>query len=262
MAAPTLYQFSYSPYCEKVRWALDYKTVPWHRESMLWGPHLPRMLAMTGQRYVPVLEFGGGERILDSTRIIKALEDRHPTPALYPSKDTQRERALRIEDFCDEELGPPLKRVMLFHLLPHTRYLSTLLSVGSGSGRRRTYRAMFAGVRIAMRTAMGLTARRMDKAQAQLDSALDRLESEIASDGYLVGGAFSIADLTAAAMLSPLLPPPFTPYRLQDSLPTEARAHRDAYAQRRAITWACEIYEKHRGVCMSEDREFQGSRVI
>jgi glutathione S-transferase len=42
----------------------------------------------------------------DSTRIIEVLERRYPDPALYPSDPDERRRALEIEEFWDEELGP------------------------------------------------------------------------------------------------------------------------------------------------------------
>ena len=39
-------------------------------------------------------------------------------------------------------------------------------------------------------------------------SGIERLESEIGSSGYLVGDSFSVADLTAAAMFTPMISPP------------------------------------------------------
>src|SRR5436190_1646821 len=43
MANPVLWQFKYSHYNEKARWALDFKRVTHVRQSLLPGPHIPRV---------------------------------------------------------------------------------------------------------------------------------------------------------------------------------------------------------------------------
>ncbi len=256
-----LYQFSYSIYCEKARWALDFKAIPWWRENLLPGPHLVRVMRMTGQRYVPVLDLNG-TLIHDSTRIIAALEDYEPAPRLIPENAADRRRALRIEDFCDEELGPPLKRLSYSKLLPHTRYCSSLMSMGQRPATKRAYQLTFPGVRAALRAGMGLSDRRIERAADQLERALDRLDTEIGPTGYLVNDEFTVADLTAASVLSPLLPPPYSPYRMQSTLPEDVQQWRDRYRDRKCVEWACRMYEAHRGTCFAENGELKGSGVI
>ena len=51
MADPVLWQFKYSHYNEKARWALDFKRIPHRRRSLLPGLHIPPILWMTGSRY-------------------------------------------------------------------------------------------------------------------------------------------------------------------------------------------------------------------
>src|SRR5439155_124476 len=85
--------------------ALDWKGIAHVRRSLLPGFHVPRVLWMTGQKALPVL-IVDGETIHDSTRIIERLERLRPEPALYPADDAERRRALALEDFFDEELGP------------------------------------------------------------------------------------------------------------------------------------------------------------
>ena len=53
-------------------------------------------------------------------------------------------------------------------------------------------------------------------------AALDRLEAELQPSGYLVGERFSVADLTAAALLAPVVLPPEFPYRPPGPLPAPA----------------------------------------
>ena len=111
----TLIHVPVSHYSEKARWALDYKGIPYRLRAPLPGAHIPVALWLTrGRHYtVPVLDLGG-ERIGDSTAIIAALEQRHPQPALYPRAAAQRRRALALEEYFDEELGPYLRR-MAYH---------------------------------------------------------------------------------------------------------------------------------------------------
>jgi glutathione S-transferase len=82
-------------------------------------------------------------------------------------------------------------------------------------------------------------------ARAKILAALDRIEAELQPSGYLVGDRFTVADLTAAALLAPLVRPQEFPYRAfasLDSIPED-----DALVARRAFRWAAEIYRRHRG---------------
>jgi glutathione S-transferase len=46
----------------------------------------------------------------------------------------------------------------------------------------------------------------------RVSAALDRIERERDNRAYLVGASFTVADLTAASLLSPLLQPPEIQY--------------------------------------------------
>ena len=58
-----------------------------------------------------------GRSIGDSTAIIAALEERWPQPPLYPADPAERARALELEDFFDEQLGPHIRRAVYYVLL-------------------------------------------------------------------------------------------------------------------------------------------------
>src|SRR5580765_6079756 len=121
---PVLWQFRFSHFNEKARWALDWKRVPHTRSSLLPGWHFPQILWMTGQKALPALVLGG-KPIADSTRIIATLETYRPDPRLYPSDEADRRRALELEDFFDEQLGPHIRRAFFHVLLPHTDYIAS-----------------------------------------------------------------------------------------------------------------------------------------
>src|SRR6185436_10982160 len=107
-SAPILWHLKVSNYNEKVRWALDYKGVRHVRRAAVPGRHRAIAERLTGDRTFPVLILQR-EAIGDSSRIIEALERRFSEPPLYPRDPMERSRALDLEDFFDEELGPHVR---------------------------------------------------------------------------------------------------------------------------------------------------------
>ena len=246
MGYPVLWQFKYSHYNEKVRWALDYKRVRHIRRSLLPGAHIIPVLWMTGQKAVPVLQLDG-RAIADSTRIIAAIEEAYPTAPLYPLEEAQRRRALELEEFFDEQLGPHLRTAWFYEVLPYADYSSAQLTVGFSSFAQRLYRMMFPVVRAIMSFDMGINATNAATGRAKATEALDRLEAELQPSGYLVGETFTVADLTAAALFSPLVMPSQFSYPLIDP-PPPAAAYRESLASRRGFQWVLDMYRQHRGV--------------
>jgi len=77
-------------------------------------------------------------------------------------------------------------------------------------------------------------------------AALDRIETELRPSGYL-GDDFTVADLTAAALFSPLVAPPEFPYQLPQRIPQAMTDFRQSLATRPAFLWVLEMYRRHRG---------------
>jgi glutathione S-transferase len=78
-------------------------------------------------------------------------------------------------------------------------------------------------------------------------AALERLERELRPSGYLVGDSFTVADLTAAALLSPFVTPPEFPYAPPPNIPEAIVDFRDSLVARPAFHWVVEVYRRHRG---------------
>ena len=81
--AIVLHQFPISHYCEKVRWALDYKGVDYRLKNHLPGLHLKKMKAVAPFSSVPVLEHDG-HYVHDSAAIISYLDTQFPARSLTP----------------------------------------------------------------------------------------------------------------------------------------------------------------------------------
>jgi len=242
---PVLWQFTASHFNEKVRWALDWKGMAYERRSLLPGLHLPRALLVSRQRSVPVLVLDGAATA-DSTRIIEALERRRPDPPLYPAEARDRDRALALEEFFDEELGPHIRRAFFHEVLHDADYVSALFTQDSSPLARRFYRAIFPGVRAVMKMDMRIDAGRAAASRAKVEAALERIEREVGPSGHLVGDRFTVADLSAAALFVPLVQPPEFPYAWPAPIPEPAARWRAALAPRRGFRWVEETYRRYR----------------
>jgi glutathione S-transferase len=107
-----LYSGPMSLFTGKVRIALDEKglayelvSVPFSRAG--YEPKHPKVVELNPKRQVPVL-VDGDLAIYDSTIIFEYLEDRHPTPPLYPREPAARARCRVLEAAADEILFPPV----------------------------------------------------------------------------------------------------------------------------------------------------------
>jgi glutathione S-transferase len=243
MSAPVLWQYNFSNFNEKARWALDIKQVAHVRRSLL--PTSPRAVLFSLRGTLPVLDLDG-ERIVDSTRIVEALERRSPEPALFPEDPPERRRALELEDFFDEHAGHEVRRAAFFELRDEPDYLSAFLTTGRGVATRRLFRAMLSvpGSMAYANRRYRLNAADAARAATTLAAALDRIMAERQPSGYLVGSGFTIADLTAAALLFPLVWPAELQYEYPDPPPSPLR---DSLAGHPGLDWIRQIYSRHRG---------------
>jgi glutathione S-transferase len=246
MDTPLLWHIPLSHFSEKVRWALDYKCIG-HRRKVLGPDYLIRAWRATGRGTLPIL-FLDGRPIGDSTHIIAALEDRFPEPPLYPGDAAARQRALALEDYFDEQLGPALRAAVFTPLFQrHPDIALRLLTTGmpdKGYQRLRPLVRMFPAF---YRFRHKISDTRLEADRATVNAALDRIEQERHGRRYLDGEAFTVADLTAAAMLSPVLQPPEIQYPVRVELPPYLQDYRATLLRHPAARWAAEIYRLHRG---------------
>jgi glutathione S-transferase len=243
---PVLWQYSFSNYNEKARWALDFKGITHRRHSLM--PGWPRAFWFSrGDRTVPVLDLDG-RRIMDSTRIIAALEERNPEPALYPADQDERRRALELEDFFDEHAGHDMRRVGFWELRDDVPYGLKFMTTGqsrvAASTARLGLRAAFPLAWRYMSARYDFSEEAVERSRTTLIDALDRIESERAARDYLVGESFTVADLTAAALLYPLVWPPEFQYRLPEPKRWEFL---EPVRDHHALEWIREMWRRHRG---------------
>lgn len=239
MTRPVLWHLELSHYSEKARWALDFKRVPHVRRAPLPGLTSLVALALTRQRRFPLLQLDG-RAIGDSTRIIAALEEHAPEPPLYPADPAERERALALEDFFDENAAPALRAFAFHHLTQDPEHMLAAIVPHASGAKAAILRAGFAAavpyVRADYRTVPDA---------APIHAAMDRLETELGGRDYLVGDRFSVADLTGAALFTPVIAPPQRPHQPR-SVPPAILDLREQLEARPGGQWVHEMYARHR----------------
>jgi glutathione S-transferase len=242
---PVLWHLKVSHCNEKARWALDYKGVAHERRAIEPGPHRAVAKRLTGKRTFPILEING-EVIGDSTEIIARLEDLYPEPPLYPRDASDCQRALALEEFFDEELGPYVRRLVIASLLGHRKMMLETFSPDLARWRRVMSPLIYPVLRRRLREAFEVSRSSIDAAYAKVAAAGERFQAERTASGYLSEGGFSVADLTLAAMVSPAVAPETFPY------PQPQRDHplvapvRSALRRCGLSAFAHEMYARHR----------------
>ncbi len=260
MDTPELWQFTSSHFNEKARWALDFKRVPHIRHSLIPGFHVPVVKRMTGKTHVPVLKLNG-TAVSDSSRIIEALEHAYPDPALYPANPDERRRALELEDFFDEQLGLYIRRWIFHVILPYPKFMRAAFVSHASPAAQLAQRAMSPLIGMVMRRQMDISPATAEVARSKTMAAMDRLEHEVQSSGYLVGDRFTVADLTAAALFSPVVRPPEFPYKTPAPVPEPLAKIRDSLSTHPAFKWVLETYRQHRGESAEVATEASASRT-
>jgi glutathione S-transferase len=249
VSKPVVWHIEISHYNEKARWALDYKGVEHERRAPTPGAHMVVALWLTRGRHktFPVLQLDGSA-IGDSTAIVGALEDRFPEPPLYPEDPDERRRALELEDFFDEELGPHA-RLLVFHYATRDPALVERFTVDLLPARLRDSRAVRAGATRFFSTFARLrygvkSERAAETAKEKVIAAFDRLESELDGNDYLVGDRFTVADLTAAALFYPIVQPAEGP--AMPDPPAGVESFRAPLKERPGYRWVEEMFRRHR----------------
>lgn len=188
-----LLQFSTSHYCRKARLALGYKQISYQVQNLTPGLHALKLRPLTGMTTVPVLFPKKNDQptvIGDSTRILKFLDAYQPDPPLSLSDSRLNSEVWMIEDWLDESIGLATRFVYYDYRSAEGKHIdSSLSSQVLIQVVRRQY---------------GINRARVDLATSRLQTALEFFAERWQGKSWLVGDRFTAADLTAAALFSPL----------------------------------------------------------
>lgn len=200
MSRLLLHQYQVSPFAAKVRRALRYKGIPFEVKNYAVADagKIRKTISPTGK--TPVLEGLAGEQglVVDSTRILRQLEQHFPQPPILPASPALRARAHIIEDWADESLffydlamrGWPnnidwLKRDVLSHDSGALRWLMDKLMPGFV---RKTGQAQ------------GIGRKDRDTICEEVAAHFDAIVDLLGESDWLVGEHLTVADIAVASM--------------------------------------------------------------
>ncbi|PCM43011.1 glutathione S-transferase family protein [Marinobacter sp. ANT_B65] len=203
-----LYQFAISHYCEKIRWALDYKDLNYETTNLLPGQHLKTVQKLTrgAGASVPVLEHDG-EVIQGSSDILDYLDRTFPGKPLMPTDETSKALATEWEKRLDNEAGPAVRCYSYHHFLQRPKIVVPLLAAGTPFYNRILLSLAFSRVNEVMRKWMKINDRTAEQSRLVMEKLLTELAETYSRRPFLAGDSFSRADLTAAALFAPLFQP-------------------------------------------------------
>jgi glutathione S-transferase len=201
-----LYQFPISHYCEKIRWAMDYKGLDYSLKNLFPGLHLRTTKKMAPKTYVPIL-LDHGEQVQNSHVILNYLDDKYPEKSLTPTDPEQLEEALAWEKYCDVEIGVHVRRFGYHYLLDEPKTVIPFFTQGGPWWGPLFFKLFFSKLEPIMRKVMSIDEVGANKSKERIQQAIDKLDAAYADKEFLVGDQFSRADLAAAALLAPLIMP-------------------------------------------------------
>jgi len=112
MANLELIELYPSPWSERLRWALEWKRVPYARRAYQPLAGEEELRRTTGISTVPVL-LADGEVVGDSDAALEWLEAHHPSPALLPADGRLRAQVRAWEIAATETMAPAGRLVMI-----------------------------------------------------------------------------------------------------------------------------------------------------
>lgn len=197
----TLYQYELSPFCDKVRRVLHVKGVDYRVEEVTIADTLKgRLKKLSPAAKLPVLDIEG-ERIADSTDIVRFLDARFPEPRLVPADPREQALVHFFEDWADESLY--FYEMHLRFTLPHNAERWVPEAAKHDGALLRRVAAFALPKAMAKTTAAQGTGRKpLAMIKHDLDRHFHMLNQWLAGRDWLVGDALTLADIAVFAQVN------------------------------------------------------------
>ncbi len=238
-----LYQFPISHFCEKVRWALDYKGLDYKVNNLLPGPHISKARKIAQYSSVPILK-DGEDVIQGSDKIITYLDEKYPERSLTPENAGEKKQALEWEKYLDTEIGVHVRRACYHILLDHPDIVIPFFTHKGPWYGALLMRVIFPKLQHKMRTLMNINESSAQESLEHLHVAIGKVNKEYSEREFLVSDKFTRADLASAALLAPLCQPQEYGLSWPEKLPREMNELVEKLAPE--MQWVLPRYAKFR----------------
>lgn len=168
-----LYGALLSPYVRKVAIICEEKGISWDLARGGPGSTDPEFLAASPLGKIPAID-DDGFTLADSSAIAFYLDAKYPDPCLLPADPQARGKTVFWDEFADTVLGTSGLKILFNRLVG-----PKLLKVGGDEA-------------IAL------------QGEAELPRWLDWLETQVPAQGWLLGDAFTLADIAVASTMRTL----------------------------------------------------------
>jgi len=240
-----LLEFPHSHYCEKARWALDHKGVPFQSVAIMPGFHVITLRKFAPDTSVPVL-LNDKDVVQGSSEIINYLEQKYPGHSLTPKDAKDRRACLDIENIMDKNLGENIRQILYYRLLAYPDFIRHCFTHPLPRMKQLMFSLFYPLLRHKIHTTYVISAAKVEQARREFDVAMCVIEKMLSQNQYLVGEQFTRADLSVASMLSLLAMPTEHPFPWKDIPDSQTRAFYDEYHDHPVTVWVTKMYRDHR----------------
>ena len=212
---PRLIAIALSHYCEKVRWAMDYLNIDYIEENHA-PPFHQKYTSACGGTSVPVL-VTEDKAFTDSHDILQYLDSISENEKLYPEDGQLRDRVETLERLFDEKLGVATRTWGYYYAIQ--KPLTVAIAWGINAPLIEKVKTIFSFPKIPqiLKQFYNITPETKDAALEDIKEVFAVVDRELDSGKqYLVGDRLSAADITFAALASPILRPPNHPVYSSD----------------------------------------------
>lgn len=245
----TLYHLRISHFCEKARWALDYKGLEYTSRLLTPGFHIATARRLAGTRSVPILVDSDSDQVIpDSTEILHYLDHIRPDPPLFPRDAVAATTVAEVEDVLDSEWAPNASAFAYCCMIQSPEELRQRWAEGLRWHQRLALGLAMPLLVPAMRRGRRLTPDMMPGYREAALAALGRINERLATGEteFLVGNEFTAADLAAGALIAPFLNIPGSPWATEGTVPEQMSTFREEVVDSAAGRHAAAIWAAHR----------------
>ena len=237
--------FPHSHFCEKARWALDYKDINYKPVAIMPGTHPITVRRHARDTTVPVL-LDDNDAIQGSSQIIDYLDRKYPSLSLTPENVDDRQTCMEIEHAMDEKIGVRIRQIFYFRLYADPDYLHHCFTHSMPMLKRFFFPLIYPVVRSRIYRGYVISDRHVEEGKREFESVMNEIEKILEQRQYLVGETFSRADLSVASMLSMLVMPDQHPFPWQEIPDLETKVYYEKFDDHPVTHWVRKIYQDHR----------------